>query len=159
MAAKEKSATEKSEKTEDSQTRVVQGKDGSINITHPKGKRPPHVTVLLESDELVREQVGGFVQFLRERAVVGLAVGFIIGLQAQALVRQMVDSFLTPLLTVWFQDLSERQFTLHTGSTPVALTWGKFVYALITFLFVLLFVYLVVKIFRLDKIDKPKVTK
>ena len=143
-------------KPSNSETHVVQTKDGEIKITQPKGKKHPHVTVLLESDELVKEQVGGFVNFLRERGVVGLAVGFIIGLQAQTLMKQMVDSFLTPLLDFWFRNLSGKQITLHTDTTVLALTWGKFVYSLITFLFVLLFVYLIVKILRLDKLDKKK---
>lgn len=140
------------------ETRVVEGKDGSIKITQPAGKKKSHVTVLLgQPDELVREQAAGFVNFLRERAVVGLAVGFIIGLQAQTLVKQLIDSFVTPLLDFWFgKDLLGRQFNLHTGSTPVALEWGKFVYAFVTFLFVIFIIYLIVKVFRLDKLDKPK---
>src|SRR3954465_8948007 len=53
--------------------------------------------------------VGGFVNFLREHAVVGLAVGFVIGLQAQTLVRQLVDSFITPAFTLFFgQALKDR---------------------------------------------------
>jgi large-conductance mechanosensitive channel len=96
---------------------------------------------------------------LRERGVVGVAVGFIIGLQAQTLMKQMVESFVTPLLDFWFNGLAKRQITLHAGSEPVHLTWGKFLYSLITFLFVVLFVYLMVKFLRLDKLDKPKENK
>lgn len=150
MAETEKAKTE---------TQVVQTKDGEIKITQPKdGKKHQNITVLLgQPDDLVREQVGGFVNFLRERAVVGLAVGFIIGLQAQTLVKQLVDSFVTPLLNFWFgKDLADKQITLHNGTAPVPLTWGKFLYSFISFLFVVLFVYVVIKLFRLDKIDKPK---
>jgi hypothetical protein len=39
------------------------------------------VTILDEPDEVVKRQVGGFVHFMREKAVVGLAVGFIVGQQ------------------------------------------------------------------------------
>ena len=144
------------EKVESSQTHVVHTKDGDIKITHPDNKKHGHVTVLFESDELVKEQVGGFVNFLRERGVVGLAVGFIIGLQAQALMKQMVDSFITPLLDFWFGGVAAKQITLHNGPETVHLTWGKFLYAVITFLFVVFFVYLIVKLLRLDKLDKPK---
>jgi len=43
-------------------------------------------TILDEPDELVRRQFGGFVNFIREKAVVGLAVGFVIGQQAQGFI-------------------------------------------------------------------------
>lgn len=143
------------------QTHVIEGKDGSVKITHPPGNRKhPHVTVLLDSDDIVREQVGGFVNFLREYAVVGLAVGFIIGLQAQTLMKQLVDSFITPMLSVWLgKDLINRQFTIGTGSNAVAFTWGKFIYALVSFIFVVFFIYLIVKLFKLDKFSKPKKAK
>jgi large conductance mechanosensitive channel len=144
------------DKTESSQTHVVHTTDGDIKITHPDTKKHSHVTVLFESDEIVKEQLGGFVNFLRERGVVGVAVGFIIGLQAQTLMKQMVESFVTPLLDFWFNGLAKKQITLQAGGKPVYLSWGEFLYSLITFLFVVLFVYLIVKLLRLDKLDKPK---
>ncbi len=114
------------------------------------------VTVLLDDpDVVVREQVGGFIQFLREHAVVGVAIGFIVGLQAQTLIKQLVDSFITPFLTLLLgTNLQNQSFTVGSGADQVPFPWGKFVYVLVDFLVVLLFVYLVVKIFRLDKLDK-----
>jgi large conductance mechanosensitive channel len=94
---------------------------------------------------------------LREHAVVGLAVGFIIGLQAQTMMRQLVDSFVTPMLDFLLgKELMNKQFVLHSGTAPVAFTWGKFLYAFINFLIVVLVVYLIVKVLRLDRLDKPK---
>ena len=111
----------------------------------------------LEPDYLVREQVGGFLNFLRERAVVGLAIGFIIGLQAQTLVKQFVDSFITPLLNWWLGDLTNREFTVYTPHGVSEFTWGRFIYAAVDFLLVVFFVYVTVKLFGLDKLDKkPK---
>lgn len=142
---------------ETEQTQVTHNKDGSIKITPPKNsKHHPRVTVLLEPDDLVREQVGGFVNFLREKAVVGLAVGFIVGQQAQTVVKQLVDSFVTPFLSLLFgQDLANKKVSFH-GATTVTFTWGQFVYVLINFLFVLAFIYFIIKLFNLDKLDKPK---
>lgn len=62
-------------------------------------KKPVIATILDEPDEAVKRQVDGFVTFLREKAVVGLAVGFIIGQQAQGLIKQLVDSFSKPIFT------------------------------------------------------------
>jgi large-conductance mechanosensitive channel len=139
-------------------TQVVHTEAGDLHITqHPakKGKKPK-ITVLLETDDLVRDQARGFVNFLREHAVVGLAVGFIIGQQAQGLIKQLVDSFITPMLSVWFgENLANKKFTVG-GMHAVDFTWGKFIYSFINFIFVLLFIYVIIKLFKLDKLDKPK---
>lgn len=108
----------------------------------------------MDADDLVREQVGGFVTFLRDHAVVGVAIGFIIGLQAQTLVKQLVESFVTPLLTLMVgPDLIHKQWVADSR-THVVFTWGEFLYTLADFLAVLLFIYLVVKFLKLDKLDK-----
>lgn len=125
----------------------------------PAAARPQHrhavATILEDPDDLVRLQLGGFITFLREHAVVGVAIGFIVGLQAQTLIRQLVDSFITPFLTLLVgHDLQNRSFAVGSGADRVTFPWGAFVYALVDFLVVLLFIYLVVKLFRLDKLDK-----
>jgi large-conductance mechanosensitive channel len=149
--------TEQDKKLAGSETRVVETSAGEVKITQLKGSRRTGVTVLLEPDDIVRQQAKGFVNFLREHAVVGLAVGFIIGLQAQTFMRQLVDSFVTPMLTFLLgNDLIKKQFVLHKDGATLAFTWGQFVYAFVNFLFVVLVVYLLVKLFRLDKLDKPK---
>jgi large-conductance mechanosensitive channel len=113
-------------------------------------------TILDEPDEVVKRQVGGFVHFMREKAVVGLAVGFIVGQQAQGLIKQLVDSFINPWLTIIVgSKLQER--VAYVGGEPFA--WGKFVYVFINFLFVLLAIYFIIKFFKLDKLDLPKEVK
>lgn len=110
-------------------------------------------TILDEPDEVVRRQVGGFVHFMREKAVVGLAVGFIVGQQAQGLIKQLVDSFINPWLNIIVgSKLQERK--AYIGDEPFA--WGKFMYVFINFLFVLLAIYIIIKFFKLDKLDLPK---
>jgi large-conductance mechanosensitive channel len=129
--------------------------DSSIATTPHHPRRRAVTTILEDPDDLVREQLGGFIQFLRDHAVVGVAIGFIVGLQAQTLIKQLVDSFITPLLTLIVgQDLQHRSFTIGNGPSEVGFPWGAFVYSLVDFLVVLLFIYLVVKIFRLDRLDK-----
>ncbi len=141
---------------EKSQVKVTESKEGSVKITQPKGKHRA-VTVLLEQpDEVVRESVGGFVTFLKEKAVVGLAVGFIIGQQAQALIKQLVDSFITPWLNIIMgSELPKRAASF--GGQEFA--WGKFLYVLMNFVVVLIAVYVMVKVFHLDKLDTPKKKK
>lgn len=134
---------------------VTENKDGSITVTKPKDKKHQGVTVLLGSDELVRGQAKGFLNFLQEYAVVGLALGFIIGQQANGVVKQLVASFLDPFTQVWFgQTLSTREAVLHHDHTMVKVPWGAFVYTLIEFFFVVIVMYMLIKLFRLDKFTK-----
>ena len=116
----------------------------STKSTHEQQKRP--------------SPVSGFTDFLRQNAIVGLAVGFVIGTQVQTLVKQLIASFIDPLTALLFGGvaLSSRIFTLHLGRQSANFGWGALVYALIDFLFVLAVIYGIIKLFQLDKLDKPK---
>ncbi len=131
----------------------------ATSTTSTKRIRKPNVTVLLDTDDVVREQVGGFVTFLREHAIVGLAVGFIAGAQAQAVVKQLVTSFIDPSIQLFFggAKLSDRSLTLHLFNNQAKFGWGAMMYAVINLIIVLATVYALIKIFKLDKLDKPKV--
>jgi large-conductance mechanosensitive channel len=133
---------------------IVATKEGAIRVP-VKHKRHASMKGLFEEpDDLMREQLGGFLNFLSEHAVVGVAIGFIVGLQAQTLIKQLVASFITPLFSLLVgQNLQNDRVTIH-GTDPVVFAWGSFIYTLADFIVVLLFIYLVVKIFRLDKLDK-----
>ena len=101
--------------------------------------------------------LNGFISFIRENAVVGLAVGFVIGAQVQSVVKQLIASFVDPTFTLLFgQALSQRTAVFHFNGHTADFTWGSFAYVLIDFLFVLLTVYFIIKILKLDKLDKPK---
>ncbi len=148
--------TENTHDSNQTETHVVQTKDGNIHVTQPKdSKKHSRITVLLEPDDLVRGQAAGFVNFLRDYAVVGLALGFIIGQQANGVVKQFVASFIDPLSTVWFgQNLSTQKAILHHGNAIVKVPWGAFVYVLLEFFFVVIAMYAVVKVFKLDHLSK-----
>jgi large conductance mechanosensitive channel len=145
---------EKQTETKITNAEVVQTKDGQLKVIKKDGKHRG-VGVLLDTDDVVRDQVGGFANFLREYAVVGLAVGFIVGQQANTVVKSLVDTFVNPLVAVWFgQDLKSRVAILHHGQEPVQLPWGGFVYAMIEFFLVLITLYVIIKLFKLDKLRK-----
>jgi len=149
--------TDTSKQTE---TRVVQTKDGDVHVVQPKGHKHRGVTVLFETDDVVREQAQGFSNFLKDYAVVGLAVAFIVGQQANNVVKQLVASFVDPWVKIIFgQDLSTREAHFHHGVSPVNVPWGAFVYALIEFFLVLMVLYALIKLLRLDKFKKPKEVK
>ncbi len=116
------------------------------------------------ASELLDERVSGkvtgpvaeFVAFIRERAVVGLAVGFVVATQVQAVVKQFIVSFVDPLFQLFGgKSLNEQKFTLHLNGHQADFIWGGLVYALLNFIVIVLTIYVVVKVFKLDKLDKP----
>jgi large conductance mechanosensitive channel len=109
------------------------------------------------SPRLAAQPVNGFVNFLREQAVVGLAIGLIIGTQAKDVVNTLTASFINPLAGLLIPgsgNLAAKQFAIHYGSKVGEFGWGAFASSLINFIIVAAVVYFVIKGLRLDKLDK-----
>jgi large conductance mechanosensitive channel len=107
----------------------------------------------------VHKQIHGFVDFLREQSVVGLAIGLVLGTQAKVLVDQLIASFINPLVGLLLPGkgtLLEKTFTVHLNGKAAAFGWGAFVISLLTFVVVAAVVYFVFKGLKLDKLDKKK---
>lgn len=144
--------TARSRKRQVNQTQVVTA-GTTISFEEPKSNRTKQPVAKVVVQEI--NPVSGFVSFLREHAVVGLAIGFVIGLQAQNLVKQLVASFIDPTFNLLFgQALSQRTFTLHFHERAANFPWGAFVYVLLNFVFVLAAIYIIVKVLNLDKFEK-----
>jgi large conductance mechanosensitive channel len=92
-----------------------------------------------------------FVEFIRKQGVVGLAIGFIIGAATGALVSSLVKNLVNPIIAAIFgkPDLSSMTFTIHNA----VFNYGTFINALIDFVLILLVVYLIFKVLRLEKLD------
>lgn len=101
----------------------------------------------------------GFVDFVREQGVVGLAIGLVLGTQIKVLVDQVVASFFNPLLGLLLPgsgNLNQKVFVVAVNEKTGTFAWGAFVSQLISFLMVAAVIYLIVKMLKLDKIDKKK---
>ena len=97
----------------------------------------------------------GFINFVREQGVVGLAVGFILGGAVSDLVSALVQDLVSPFLGLIFGATgSLMESSLKLG--PVEIMTGHFLSTLIDFLVVAMVVYYLVKGLGLDKLDKPK---
>lgn len=97
----------------------------------------------------------GFVEFVKEQGVVGLAVGFILGGAISKVVASLVDDIINPLLGF----ILGAAGNLNDASARVGratLHWGSFVNTAIDFIVIALVVYFGVKLLRLDKLDKKK---
>lgn len=107
----------------------------------------------------VKGRLNGFMTFVREQGVVGLAVGLVLGTQVKTLVDQIVASFLNPLLGLILPGggtLAEKTFSLTLFSKTADFGYGAFTSVLISFLTVAAVVYFVVKGLKLDRLDKKK---
>lgn len=97
----------------------------------------------------------GFMTFVREQGVVGLAVGFILGGAVSKVVSSLVSDIINPVLGVALGaagNLNEAYLSIG----PAKLMWGSFVNTIVDFLVIALVVYFGVKALALDKLDKKK---
>ncbi len=149
MAAQRKRKAHKASPTDT----VVQGT--TLRFEAPSSKRKPKPsTAAVVVQEI--NPVSGFVGFLREYAVITVAIGFAIATQAQVLIKQMSTSFIDPAYALLLngQALSQKTAVLTWHGREQSFAWGAFVYSLLNFLFMLVVIYIVVKFFALDKLKK-----
>lgn len=97
----------------------------------------------------------GFLNFIREQGVVGLAIGFILGGSAREVVNSLVEDIIDPILGLILgvtDGLAEATFLLSGAE----IRYGSFVSVLIDFAIVAAVVYFVFKGLGLDKLDLKK---
>lgn len=103
--------------------------------------------------------MGGFVNFIREQGVVGLAVGLAIGTAAGDTVKKLVTAFIDPLVQLIVgsqQGLQSASFTVEVAGRKGEFLYGAFVSSLITLIAVAFVVYAIIHFLKLDKLDKKK---
>lgn len=105
------------------------------------------------------KHLGGFMNFVREHGVIGLAVGLVLGVQVKAVVDQIVASFINPLLGLVLPgegSLGQKTFSFTLNDKTADFGYGAFITVLISFLVVAAVIYFLVRGLRLDKLDKKK---
>lgn len=96
-----------------------------------------------------------FITFIREKGVLGLAVGIIMGGAVTKLVTSIVENLLNPLIgavTGAAGNLNEMAYTLPM--TSIVFKYGALISSLIDFMAVLAVVYFVFVKSPINKIDK-----
>lgn len=96
----------------------------------------------------------GFMDFVREQGVVGLAVGFVLGGAVSRMVTALVNDLVNPLIGILIGGLNLKENYIGVGSAKIM--WGDFISVLIDFLVLAFVVYFGVKWLKLDKLDKKK---
>lgn len=132
---------------------VTNGSNIRFKTANSKRAKSPRSKVITQDIS----PVGNFVDFLKEYAVIGLIIGFVLGNQVQTLVKQLVQSFIDPLTQLLFGTaLSDRSFVLHFNGRQASFGWGALVYNLVIFLLVILTMYVVIRLLQLDKVEKAR---
>lgn len=100
-----------------------------------------------------------FMNFVREQGVVGLAVGLAIGTAAGASVKSIVEGFINPVITLLVgsqEGLMAAKWHVEIGERSADFAWGAVLSSLITLITTALVIYWVVKVAKLDRLDKKK---
>ncbi len=101
----------------------------------------------------------GFMNFIREQGVVGLAVGLAIGTAAGDTVKKLVEAFINPIIQLLIgsqEGLAKASWVVKVGDRVGDFQWGAFVSSLISLLATALVVYLIIHMLKLDRIDRKK---
>jgi len=96
----------------------------------------------------------GFMDFVKEQGVVGLAVGFNLGGAVAKMVTAIVTDLINPLIGLALGGITLKSNYVMVGTAKMM--WGDFVSVFIDFFIVALVVYFGVKLLKLDKLDKKK---
>jgi len=98
------------------------------------------------------KRFSGFIEFIREQGVVGLAIGFILGGAVSKIVSSLVTDIINPLIGILLGKVALANMSVHIGSASIA--YGSFISNFVDFLIIAAVVYMGFKVLRLDRLKK-----
>jgi len=103
----------------------------------------------------------GFVDFLREQGVIGVAIGLVFGIAAKSLVDSFVANIVNPIVGLFWgggSSLETKGVCLKSVAhgCKTSLEYGHFISDVISFLIIAFVVYFVFKLLKLEKLTKKK---
>lgn len=97
----------------------------------------------------------GFIEFIKDKGVVGLAVGFIMGGAVSKLVTSMVNDVINPVVGLGLGLVGGlKEAYLQIGNAKIL--YGNLISSFIDFLVIAVVVYFGVKFLGLAKLEKDK---
>jgi large conductance mechanosensitive channel len=127
-----------------------------------KQEKPTRIQTVAATAGAVKGHGLGFMTFVREQGVVGLAVGLAIGTAAGASVKQIVDGLINPIVgfLIGGVELNKLSWVVvpanAQGKGGLELDWGAVLSSLITLLATALVIYWLIHVAKLDRLDKKK---
>ncbi len=110
-------------------------------------------------EKLASGQAHGFLDFIRQQGVIGLAIGLAIGAAAGDTVKKLVEGFIAPVVQFIVgsqSNLEKATWTFEAFGREADFKWGAFVSSFITLLATALVIYLIIHFLKLDRLDKKK---
>lgn len=109
--------------------------------------------------QAVRGTGVGFIEFIRQQGIIGLAIGLAVGAAAGDTVRKLVEGFINPIVQFIVgsgSQLSAATWHVELWGRSADFAWGAFVSSAISLLATAFVIYFIIRGLKLDKIDKPK---
>ena len=103
--------------------------------------------------------LAGFMDFIREQGVIGLAVGLAIGTAAGDTVKKLVEGFISPIVQFIVgskEGLEAVSLRVEMLGRVAEFKWGAFVSSAITLVATAFVIYLIINLAKLNKLDKEK---
>lgn len=132
-------------------------------------KKKPTIKITAENVEITPQaiakvgtsQLKGFIDFIRTQGVVGLAVGLVLGGAVSVMVKSLVDNIVMPPLGLILgsaEGIKGLAWTIgKTGADQaVIIRYGIFLNDFINFIVIALVVYLIIRLLKIEKLDKKK---
>lgn len=105
----------------------------------------------------MNRHLNGFLEFIREQGVIGLAIGFVLGGAVTKVVAALVTDLINPIVGLLLgSDRGLRAIVWKIGDARLLI--GDFLTVLIDFAIIALVVYIAVKILKFDRLDRSKDT-
>lgn len=102
----------------------------------------------------------GFVDFIRGYGVIAIAIGLFLGTSLKTVVDSVVQNIVNPVVAVITGNVSISKATICIrsidGVCKNSMNYGLVIGSVIEFIIAAVIIYLIVKLFRLDKLDKKK---
>ena len=97
----------------------------------------------------------GFLTFIREQGVMGLAIGFILGGAVSKVVAAFVTDLINPFIGIFMAATGDLKAAVWEIG-PAKILWGDFVSTTIDFLIIAFVIYFGFKALGLEKLDVKK---
>lgn len=94
--------------------------------------------------DIMKKLTDGFIDFLQEYGVIGLAIAVVIGNATKDLVNTVVDSLVMPIVGIVLPTSNWEQYTVSLLSAEIEL--GQLLASLLDFVIIAFLIYLFVKL-------------
>lgn len=104
---------------------------------------------------MLKRQLQGFIDFIREQGFIKLAVAFLLGGSVSKMVTSLVTDIINPILSIFLgatSNLKDMYWTIG----DVKITYGNFLNNFVDFLTIALVIYFALNLVKIDRLDKKK---